>query len=133
MSDIPPERREHDEGTLTLESPLPGIFVSDTLGYMRQSDAEQFARYGDTIIQRHGSLWGFHDWTALMGFSQATAVFITQWSVRNVKNFNEVHIAVNTPLVKSAVMVGTLALRGKIYIHDTLESLAEAKARTNHH
>lgn len=110
-----------------MEMPRPGIFFSECLGYMRGEDAKAFTHYGQTIIDNHGSLRGFHDWTAVMGYTNEARLVTTEWTVRNAGRLTEVHIALSSTIVRMAVAVANIGLRGKITIHDTLPSLAAAQ------
>lgn len=123
-----PETIEYDKGRVVMSMPRPAIFVSEVIGYMRGEDARAFAAYGDRIIARYGKLQGFHDWTAVMGYSNECRVVTTEWSLRRLGELEEIHIAVQSSLVRMAVAVANIGLRGRITIHDTVESLAAAQA-----
>lgn len=110
-----------------MEMPQPGIFFSECLGYMRGEDAKAFIHYGQTIINSHGSLRGFHDWTAVMGYTNEARLVTTEWTVRNAGRLTEVHIALSSTIVRMAVAVANIGLRGKITIHDSIPSLEAAQ------
>lgn len=123
------ETIEYDEGKLVLSMPGPGIFASEVVGYLRGEDARAFAAYGDRIIDRYGKLRGFHDWTAVMGYSNECRLAVTEWSVRRLSQLEEVHIALHSPMVRMAVAVANIALRGRVTIHGSTETLAAARAQ----
>jgi hypothetical protein len=119
---------EYDEGKVTLSMPQPGIFASEVIGYMRVEEARAFIAYGDQIINQHGKLRGFHDWTAVMGYTNECRLVTTEWSMRRLAQLEEVHIALHSPLVRAAVAVANIGLRGRITMHHSVESLLAARA-----
>jgi hypothetical protein len=114
---------EHDEGYIRLNSPQPRIFVSEVVGYVRAEEARAFVDYGDAILNQHESLLGVHDWTAVMGYTNEARVIVTEWSVRKLRQLQEVHIALHAPMVRMAVAVANIPLKGRVTIHDSAESL----------
>jgi len=124
-----PSTIEYDEGKLTLSMPRPGIFVSEVIGYMRVEEARAFIAYGDQILNQHGKLRGFHDWTAVMGYTNECRLVTTEWSMRRLAQLEAVHIALHSPMVRAAVAVANIGLRGRITMHDSVASLSAAAAR----
>ncbi len=124
-----PSTIEYDEGKLTLSMPRPGVFVSEVIGYMRVEEARAFIAYGDQILNQHGKLRGFHDWTAVMGYTNECRLVTTEWSMRRLAQLEAVHIALHSPMVRAAVAVANIGLRGRITMHDSVASLSAAAAR----
>lgn len=122
------ETIEYDEGKVVMSMPRPGIFASEVIGYMRGEEARAFAAYGDRIIERFGKLKGFHDWTAVMGYTNECRLVTTEWSLRRLGQLEEIHIALQSSLVRTGVAVANIGLRGRITIHDSMESLLAARA-----
>ena len=104
---------EYDEGKVTLSMPQPGIFASEVIGYMRVEEARAFIAYGDQIINQHGKLRGFHDWTAVMGYTNECRLVTTEWSMRRLAQLEEVHIALHSPLVRTQKAAGQHGHQGK--------------------
>ena len=123
-----PSTIEYDEGKLTLSMPRPGVFVSEVIGYMRVEEARAFIAYGDQILNQHGKLRGFHDWTAEVGYTYGCRLVTTEWSMRRLAQLEAVHIALHSPMVRAAVAVANIGLRGRITMHHSVESLWAARA-----
>ena len=118
---------EYDEGKVVLSMPRPGMFASEVIGYMRAEEARAFIAYGDEILARYGKLRGFHDWTAVMGYTNECRLVTSEWTVRRLAQLEEIHIALHSALVRAAVAVANIGLRGRITMHDSVESLRAAR------
>ena len=118
---------EYDEGKIMLSMPQPGVFASEVIGYMRAVDAHAFTAYGDQVIKLHGKLRGFHDWTAVMGYTNECRQHTTEWSIRRVAELEQIHIALHSPMIRMAVAVANIGLKGRITIHESVESLLAAR------
>jgi hypothetical protein len=119
---------EYDEGKVMLSMSRPDIFASEVIGYMRAEDALAFTAYGDQVINQYGKLRGFHDWTAVMGYTNECRLVTTEWTVRRLSQLEEIHIALHSALVRAAVAVANIGLRGRITMHDSVESLLAARS-----
>jgi len=120
---VSPSRLEHDEGYIRLSSPQPHIFVSEVVGFVRAEEAQAFVDFGNAILGQHESLLGVHDWTAVMGYTNEARLIVMDWSLRTAARLQEVHIALHSPMVRMAVAVANIALRGRVTIHESTDSL----------
>ena len=122
-------RLEHDEGYIRLSSPKSHIFASEVVGFVREEQAQAFVDFGNAILDRHESLVGVHDWTAVMGYTNEARLIVTDWSVRKLFRLREIHIALHSPMVRMAVAVANIPLRGRVTIHESTASLELALQR----
>jgi hypothetical protein len=85
---------------------------------MEEPHADLFLRFSqERVAAKPGALYAFHDWLDMTGYDSVCRTRLTEWSVRNLDAFAEVHIGIRSKLVAMAVQVANIALRGLITVH----------------
>jgi len=86
-----------------------------------------FLSYSEERIRlASGKLTVFHDWLDMTGYDSSCRKRITDWTVRHLSSYAEVHVALRSKLVAMGVQVANIALGGLVKTHKSRASLEAA-------
>lgn len=115
---LPHSRRADERGLVTTWIPAPGVLVTRAEGYLLADLAGDIERAGNDVIEMHGRLIGFHDWSQLRGYESAARVRLTDWGVAVRHSVDRVHLLIASKLVRMGVAVASIVLGGMLVAHD---------------
>jgi len=122
LEEIGTEREEcvTPRGTARVWTLSPTIYVTQTSGYLEEAHAAFLESYGARRIQaaRGRKLRVFHDWIDMTGYDSQCRTRMTAWSLKHLREYAEVHIALRSKIVAMGVQVANIALRGIIQAHN---------------
>lgn len=117
-----------DSGTLTLWSPAPGVFASRAEGSMDAVHADAYVEYGDAVLAVRSPAIGMHDWQDMTGYGPGVRGTVTNWAMRVIRDFREIHIYMESSVVRMGVAVANMALGGKLRTYKTRQEFNDATA-----
>jgi hypothetical protein len=117
-------------GKIRVWTLAKNLYVTQGEGHMQDEHAAFLEGYGADRLQRAGGkVYIFHDWMELTGYDSKTRYRLTTWSAEHRATFEEVHLAVRSPLVAMGVQVANIALGGFMRVHTGVATLELELAR----
>lgn len=120
------------KGKAMLWTLAPTVYVTRVSGYMEESHADLFERYGLRRIQeaRGQKIRVFHDWYDMAGYDSRCRQRLTAWSLKHLDVYAEVHLCLRSKIVAMGVQVANIALKGLIRVHSDRTRLEVELRRT---
>jgi hypothetical protein len=118
---------ETETGRLRLANPAPGVFLSEATGRLGLEAAYAYTTYADGVAtQRDGGI-GLHDWWWMAGYDPGVRQHVVGWSLRIISQWNQIHVALRSQVVKMGVTLANVALGGKVNVYTEYAKFEGAK------
>jgi len=106
--------------------PAPQVLVDQVVGHFERPHAEAFLRAGNRMLARGRPFVVFHEWIGMTSYESISRQLLTEWFVKNLRSMPDIHVSVESKLVRMGVSVANLALGGVLHLHDDRASIARA-------
>jgi len=122
-----PRQARTERGELRIYASSRAAYGTEFTGHLEDRHVDLFLAYSeDRIRLASGKLAVFHDWLEMTGYDSSCRKRITEWTVKNLAHYAEVHVALRSKIVAMGVQVANIALGGLVHTHKNLASLEAA-------
>jgi hypothetical protein len=106
------------------------LLANEITGHFDDALIAPYLRIQDEWYRRKGrGLRSFHQWSKLVDYDMSVRFALTEWVLRRIGGFDEIHILTNSKLVLYGIRVANIALRGLVRTYDEPRGFDDAFAR----
>lgn len=117
-------------GRLRLTNPAPGVFMSEAVGVLGLEAAHAYTGFADAVAGQGAGGIGLHDWWEMSGYDPGVRQHVVGWSLRIISEWEQIHVALRSKVVKMGVTLANVALGGKISIYTDRARFEAARRET---